>query len=99
MKRRGKKYLEAFKKTDRQKRYTLEDAIELVQEAKYAKFDETMDIAVRLGVNPRHADQMVRGSVVVPHGLGRAVSVLVFAKEKKQKRPKMRALIMSAQRI
>lgn len=85
MKRRGKKYLEAFKKIDRQKRYTLEDAIELVQEAKYAKFDETMDIAVRLGVNPRHADQMVRGSVVLPHGLGRAVSVLVFAKGEKAK--------------
>lgn len=85
MQRRGKKYLEASKKIDRKKRYTLEEAVELVKEVKYAKFDETMDMAVRLGVNPRHADQMVRGSVVLPHGLGREVTVLVFAKGEKAK--------------
>jgi large subunit ribosomal protein L1 len=63
----------------------LEEAIGLVKETSYAKFDESVDLAVRLGVNPRHADQMVRGSVVLPGGLGKSVKVLVFAKGEKAK--------------
>ena len=65
--------------------YSLEDAIPLVQKAKYAKFDESVDLALRLGVNPKHADQMVRGTVVLPHGLGRQKRVLVIAGGEKQK--------------
>ena len=64
---------------------TLEDAIPLVQQVKFAKFDETVEMALRLGVNPKHADQMVRGTVVLPHGLGRAKRVLVIAAGEKQK--------------
>ena len=67
------------------KLYSLEDAIPLVQKAKYAKFDESVDLALRLGVNPKHADQMVRGTVVLPHGLGRQKRVLVIAGGEKQK--------------
>ena len=67
------------------KMYSLEDAIPLVQKAKYAKFDESVDLALRLGVNPKHADQMVRGTVVLPHGLGRQKRVLVIAGGEKQK--------------
>jgi large subunit ribosomal protein L1 len=68
---------------DRAKQYGPTDAIILLKEASYAKFDETVDVAVNLGVNPRHADQMVRGAVVYPHGLGKAVRVAVFAKGEK----------------
>jgi large subunit ribosomal protein L1 len=67
------------------KGYAIDDALSLVKEAAFAKFDETVDIAVRLGVDPRHADQMVRGAVVLPNGLGKAVRVLVFAKGEKEK--------------
>jgi len=70
---------------DRNQRYTVEDAVRLVKGACYAKFDETIDIAVRLGVNPKHADQMVRGAIVLPHGLGKVSRVLVFAKGEKEK--------------
>src|ERR1019366_10687318 len=63
--------------------YTLIDAIPLIQKAKYAKFDETVDITLRLGVDPRHADQMVRGTVVLPHGLGKKKIVLVLASGEK----------------
>src|SRR3978361_2392662 len=59
--------------------YTLIDAVPLLQKAKYAKFDETVDITLRLGVDPRHADQMVRGTVVLPHGLGKSKTVAVIA--------------------
>ncbi|MCS7281601.1 MAG: 50S ribosomal protein L1 [Desulfobacterota bacterium] len=85
MAKRGKKYLEAKKKIDREKRYTLEEALDLLPQISYAKFDETVEIALRLGVDPRHADQMVRGSVTLPHGLGKSVKVLVFAKGQKEK--------------
>lgn len=80
-----KKRAEAEKKVDRTLKYTLEDACTKVKETAYAKFDETVDIAVRLGVNPKHADQMVRGAVVLPHGTGQALRVLVFAKGEKAK--------------
>lgn len=83
MPKRGKKYLEALKKVDRFHRYSLDEAVELVPKVSYSKFDDTVDLAVRLGVNPRHADQMIRSSVVLPHGTGKKVRVLVFAKGEK----------------
>jgi large subunit ribosomal protein L1 len=85
MAKRGKKYLEAVKKLEVGKRYPFSEAIDLVVAVKRAKFDETVAAAVRLGVNPAHADQMVRGSVVLPNGLGKSVRVLVFAKGEKEK--------------
>ncbi|MFQ6111084.1 MAG: hypothetical protein ACE5LX_03525, partial [Nitrospinota bacterium] len=85
MPRHGKKYREAREKVDRTRRYELEEALGLVKELASAKFEETVEMAVRLGVNPRHADQMVRGSVVLPNGLGKAVRVLIFAKGEKVK--------------
>jgi large subunit ribosomal protein L1 len=82
----GKKYENAVKRLDRQKRYALKDACELLPELKIStKHDETVDVAVRLGVNPKHADQMVRGAVVYPHGTGRTTRVLVIAKGDKAK--------------
>jgi large subunit ribosomal protein L1 len=80
MAKHGKKYEKSLTKVDRKKRYPLEEAIQLVPETAVAKFDETVDMSVKLGVNPRHADQMVRGAVVLPHGTGKKVRVLVFAK-------------------
>jgi large subunit ribosomal protein L1 len=80
MKTRGKKHTEAAGKVDRGKRYSLDEACSLVKAAGFAKFDETVDLAVRLGVNPKHADQMVRGALVLPHGVGKSVRVLVFAR-------------------
>lgn len=85
MAKRGKKYLEAAKKIDAGKRYPISEATELVVASARAKFDETVAAAVRLGVNPAHADQMVRGSVALPNGLGKSVRVLVFAKGEKEK--------------
>ena len=81
----GKKYLESRNKVDRNKRYELEEGIKLVMETAHAKFDEGVDLAVRLGVDPKKADQMVRGTVVLPHGIGKRVRVLVFAKGPKEK--------------
>ena len=80
-----KKLKEARAKVDRTKTYPLADGLELVKSAAYAKFDETVDLVVKLGVDPRHADQMVRGAVVLPNGLGKDVRVLVFAKGEKEK--------------
>lgn len=85
MPKRGKKYMESIKNIDPEKIYSLEEAINLALDAKYAKFDETVDVALKLGVDPRHADQMVRGSVVLPNGTGKEVKVLVFAKGDKAK--------------
>jgi len=82
---RGKKYTEARKTIEPGKRYPLRDAVELMVGTGKAKFDETVDAAIRLGVDPKHADQMVRGSVALPHGLGKVVRVLVFAKGEKEK--------------
>ncbi len=81
----GKKYKAAASKIDREKRYALDEAIKLVVEHKVAKFDETVEIAVRLNVDPRQADQNVRGTVVLPHGTDRSVRVLVLAKGEKEK--------------
>jgi len=85
MAKRGKKYSAARQKIDAANRYAVQEAMELVVGAATAKFDETVDAAIRLGVNPAHADQMVRGSVVLPNGLGKKVRVLVFAKGDKEK--------------
>jgi large subunit ribosomal protein L1 len=85
MPKRGKKYQEAAQKVDRSKGYSFQEAIELAIEASYEKFDSPIDIAVRLGVDPRHADQMVRGTVSLPHGVGKPVRVAVFAQGEKEK--------------
>lgn len=85
MAKRGKKYKAAKEKVDSARRYSLEEALELVLQTHYARFDESVDVAVRLGVDPRHADQMVRGAVVLPNGLGKQVKVLVFAKGEKER--------------
>ena len=76
----GKKYMDSLALIDRQKQYDLADAIELVKQTSKAKFDETIGLSVKLGVDPRHADQQVRGAVVLPHGPGKNGKVLVFAK-------------------
>jgi large subunit ribosomal protein L1 len=83
--KRGKGFLEAKQKIESGKRHTLKEAVNLIVVTSRTKFDETVDAAIRLGVNPAHADQMVRGSVVLPHGLGKSVKVLVFAKGEKEK--------------
>ena len=80
-----KKYAEARNKIDREKLYDMEEALGILPQVTYAKFDETVEVALRLGVDPRHADQMVRGSVALPNGLGKQVKVLVFAKGQKEK--------------
>ena len=85
MPKRGKKYLESQKKIDITKRHALTEAVQVALESSFVKFDETVDVAVRLGVDPRHADQMVRGTVVLPNGLGKEVKILVFAKGEKEK--------------
>jgi large subunit ribosomal protein L1 len=82
---RGKKYQEARQKVDRAKRFDLDSGIKLLKETARAKFDESVDMAIRLGVNPKHSDQMVRGTVVLPNGVGKSVKVLVFAKGEKEK--------------
>jgi large subunit ribosomal protein L1 len=85
MPKRGKKYSESKAKTLNVPSSSFEEAVKISLESSYAKFDETVDIAVRLGVDPRHADQMVRGTVVLPNGLGKEIKVLVFAKGEKEK--------------
>lgn len=85
MPKRGKKHIDANNKFDRQKRHDFGEAVQKALELSYAKFDETVDVAVKLGVDPRHADQMVRGTVILPNGLGKTVRVLVFAKGEKEK--------------
>ena len=81
----GKKFLAAAARVDRHRVYGLADAVQLVKAASFAKFDETVDAAVRLGVDPRHADQVVRGTVVLPHGTGKTVRVLVITQGEKAK--------------
>jgi large subunit ribosomal protein L1 len=85
MAEKGKKYREAKEKIDRTSKYELKQAIQVATEISHTRFDETLDIAIRLGVNPRKADQMVRGTVVLPHGTGKTSRVLVFAKGEKAK--------------
>lgn len=84
MPKRGKNYRNSIANRDSLKLYDVEEAIDLMVKGKFAKFDESVDIAVRLGVDPRHADQMVRSSVILPHGTGKEVRVLVFAKGDKE---------------
>lgn len=84
MPKHGKNYNNKIANFDRTVQYTLEDGIKHVLQSSYAKFDETVDIALKLGVDPRHADQMVRSSVVLPHGTGKVTRVLVFAKGEKE---------------
>jgi len=88
MKKRGKKYVAAATKTDVNRGYDLSEGLQSVLDMSYAAFDESVDISVRLGVDPRHADQMVRGSVMLPNGTGKDVRVLVFAKGEKEKEAK-----------
>jgi len=84
----GKNYVNSLQKVDKEKMYGLEDAVALAKEAAWTKFDETVDLAVRLGVDPRHSDQVVRGAVVLPHGIGKSARVVVFAKGEKEKEAK-----------
>jgi large subunit ribosomal protein L1 len=81
----GKNYRAALAKIDRTQRYLLEDSLRLVKETARAKFDESVEMAIRLGVDPRQADQNVRGTVTLPHGMGKTVRVLAFAKGDKEK--------------
>jgi large subunit ribosomal protein L1 len=85
MSKAGKKYREAKSKIDRNKRYTLEEALHILPETSYVRFDESIDVAIRLGVDPKKPDQMVRGTVALPHGTGKEVRVLVFAQGEKEK--------------
>lgn len=79
-KKRSKKYLAALEQVDREKEYTLTDAVQLVKELDYANFDASIELAYRLGVNPKHADQQLRGALVLPNGSGKTETVVVFAK-------------------
>ncbi|MDP9131338.1 MAG: 50S ribosomal protein L1 [Candidatus Binatota bacterium] len=81
----GKSYRKVLAKVDRNQRYQLEDSLKLVKETARAKFDETVDMAIRLGVDPRQADQNIRGTVALPHGMGKTVRVLAFAKGEKER--------------
>ena len=85
MPKKGKKYIQSAQKVDRLNKYSFEDAVQLALDGAYAKFNESVDLAVRLGVDPRHADQMVRGTVALPNGSGKTVRVVVFAKGEKEK--------------
>src|SRR5438477_11692067 len=84
MRKHGKKYTAARAQVAADRTYSIEDAMPLVQKVKYAKFDETVELTLRLGVDPKHADQMVRGTVVLPHGLGKTKRVLAIAGGEKQ---------------
>src|SRR5258706_8999212 len=85
MRKHGKKFTAARAQVSVDRTYSIEEAIPLVQKVKFAKFEETVEMALRLGVDPKHADQMVRGTVVLPHGLGKTKRVLVIANADKQK--------------
>ena len=85
MAKRGKNYRKVAEEIDKSKMYSLDEGVELALKGNCFKFDESVDIAIRLGVDPRHADQMVRSSVVLPNGTGKEIKVLVFAKGEKEK--------------
>lgn len=85
MAKKGKRYLESLKLIDRSKAYSIEEAVELLKQVAKAKFDETVEVAIRLGVNPKKADEQIRGAMVLPHGTGKTQKVLVFAKGEKAK--------------
>jgi large subunit ribosomal protein L1 len=88
MSKKGKNIVNASAKVDKEKKYSLDEAVDLVLNAKFGKFDESVDVAVRLGVDPRQADQMVRGSVVLPHGTGKKIRIIAFAQGEKEKEAK-----------
>lgn len=88
MAKKGKNYRNAVADLDRSKVYEIDDAINCMLKGKFAKFDESVDVAIKLGVDPRHADQMVRSSVMLPHGTGKQSRVLVFAKGEKEQEAK-----------
>lgn len=88
MAKKSKKYLEAAKKIDSSKAYSVEEAIALAKETDFAKFDASVEVAYRLGLDPKKADQQLRGAVVLPNGTGKTQRVLVFAKVKKLKKLK-----------
>ncbi len=88
MAKRGKNYIKALQKTNQDQRYDLATACSVLKETRRAKFDESADIAINLGVDPRHADQMVRGAIVLPHGTGKTIRVAVFAKGPKAEEAK-----------
>jgi large subunit ribosomal protein L1 len=85
MSTRGKRYLQSREKIDRNNRYDLDEGLKLLKDGGRAKFDESVDMSIRLGVNPKHADQMIRGTLVLPHGVGKTIKILVFAKGEKEK--------------
>src|SRR5579864_8823183 len=85
MARIPKKRAKIAKMGDLARKHSVDEACALLKKLKYAKFDETVDLAIRLGVNPKHADQMVRGAIVLPHGTGKTARVLVFAKGDKER--------------
>ena len=86
--KKGKRYSQAFEKIDREKKYFLSDAIQMLSEFPHPKFDQTVELHIRLGVDPKKADQMVRGALVLPHGIGKEVKVLVFAEGDKAEEAK-----------
>ena len=96
MPKHGKKYEEASKLVDKAALYEVSEAIELVKKTATAKFDETVEVAFKLGVDPRQSDQMIRGAVVLPNGTGKTQTVLVFAKVKKRKKQKLLVQILLA---
>lgn len=83
--RHGKKYADALKRVEAGRKYSIEQAFELLPQVSFAKFDESVDVAFKLGVDPKHADQMVRGALVLPHGIGKSFRVVVLAKGEKAK--------------
>ena len=94
--RKAEKKFAAARQAVPERPHTIEEAVPLMQKVKFAKFDETVELALRLGVNPKHADQMVRGTVVLPHGLGKSKKVLAIAGADKQRSRDAAAPIMSA---
>jgi len=99
MRKHGKKFTAARAQVAIDRSYSIEDAIPLVQKVKYAKFDETVELTLRLGVDPKHADQMVRGTVVLPHGLGKTKRVLAIAGGEKQAHGEVQALLGSVHHV
>ena len=96
---KGKKYKNSISKIDRNKAYNVEEAIKLVKETSTSKFDETVEIAIRLNVDVKKAEQQLRGAIVLPHGTGKSKKVLVVAKGDKQKMQKKQELIMLESKI
>jgi len=96
MKKHGKKYRAALEKIEDGRKYNLEDAVKKLKEIAFAKFDETVELTMWLGVDPRKADQLVRGTIVLPHGLGKTKTVVVIAQGTRFAKPKRRARTLLA---